>query len=194
MSNNQDSEKKVESGNVEPIWVLCRTPFTALLRDGERRNLSAVGAMPALVGLRFERGLNLLFGHVDLGNGQQRFVSLEQLPAHVQAMQPVDRARELQRLFNEVKKAYPQHFTFDEVQQTHPEVAKQMTRWQGAPTFLASGTLKELQRQHIIELRTACEKGTHKPSLEALVHSADVTADELKQLARARLTAWKQAA
>lgn len=199
MSNQQQQQSQQQGQTahvakedlVEPIFVLCRVPFTALMPTGEKV-LGAAGSMPANFGLRFERGINVLAGHVDLGAGVKRFVTLEELPPRFAGMKEPERAKELQRLLADVRRSYPQHFTREDIERNDAKLLEGRT-WPSAAmaTFQAIGSLKELQRLHYQALREAASKGGHKPSLLALLHHPD-TPDDIKQLVRHRLTAWNQ--
>lgn len=187
--NQGQKPEPTKSSTIEPIWVICRSPFTALLPLKERA-LGVAGSMPATMSLRFERGVNILAGHVDLGDGQRRFVSLDQLPAQVTAMPEADRARELTRLLGEVRKNHPLLFPREVIEQLEPKLLEGKT-WPTATQvmFRAVGTLKELISRDFLALREAAAGGTNKLSLQALVAHPDMP-DDIKQLARLRLTAW----
>lgn len=199
MSNQQQQQSQQQGPTahaakeefVEPFFVLCRVPFTALMPTGEKV-LGAAGSMPANFGLRFERGINVLAGHVDLGAGIKRFVTLEELPPRIAGMKEVERATEMQRLLAEVRRSYPLHFTREEIERKDAKLLESRS-WPSAAmaTFQAVGSLKELMRLSYQALREAASKGGHKPSLLALLHHPD-TPDDIKQLARHRLTAWNQ--
>lgn len=199
MSNNQGQQPQqgqpdkgvVKQEQVAQTWVICRTPFTALLPSGARA-LSSAGSMPAHFGLRFERGLQLLAGHADLGGTGWPFITLEQLPEAVAALTEPERAKELQRLMGETRKQYPLCFTRDDVERNAPELLKGRT-WPSAnmATFIAIGTMKDLVRSHHQAVREGASLGSHRASLQAVLYHQDVP-DDIKQLARTRLTAWNQ--
>lgn len=202
MSNNQQQgqaqavkPEQKSTDQVPQVWVVCRHPYTALLPSGQR-SLSAAGSMPDRMPLRFERGLQLLVGHADLGNGASQFITLEQLPEKLRVLSDADRARELQRLMGEIRKHYPLCFTRDDIERNAPEVFKEQSTWPSgnAATFLAVGTMKELVRGYNQALRTGVSASTHRPSLLAALHHPDLEKDEdMKTLIRQRLTAWNQA-
>ncbi len=177
-------DPKTEAKKMQPtdtIWVICVSPVTLLM--DEPRTEQPTGAAPrtpAQVPLKLERGLNVLVGPMAREDGSTRWLTLDGLPSALQQLPVEERGHAARKLFEVARKRYaPQ---FQAVGNIPPRIS-------------AVGTMGQLVREHYAELIMGATNGTHRASLEALVNfPGDLVLPHLKDLARARLAAWRPAA
>lgn len=174
MDNDTTMKGKKAEPAREPLLVLCASPITLLLPTGGSR-LAAGGKAPSYVGLRFERGPNILAGRATV-NGKPAHVELAQLPREIAALPEADREAAIVAALDKYKADHTGHAHLFEGQKA---------------TFVARGTVAELMKSHYIAFREACEKGTHRATLEALLVHPSVD-DPIRQLLTIRLSAWRQ--
>lgn len=169
----------------ETVWVLCLSPITLLMPTAAARQaLGAAGTTPVQAPLRLERGLNVLAGPVTLPNGKVQHMTLDGLSAELQQITVEERCAAVFELFEQARTRYAIMFQ---------AVGSGPTK---IPARIAGvGTMHQLLRDHYAALLLGASNGTHRASLEALVHHAgDVVPEHIKDLARARLNAWRPAA
>lgn len=182
MTDTETTKTKKAS---EPVLVLCSSPVTLLIPSGAQR-LTAAGRVPSYVGLRFERGPNVLAGRclVRVRDGEATttkplYIELDQLPAAIAGLPEGEREAAILGALDKYKADHREHAHLFE------------KRGEVQPAFVARGTVQELMQKHYVQLREAAERGTHRLSLEALLAHPHVD-ESIRSLITIRLSAWRQ--